>query len=79
VNEVVVTEGTAAALLELLEPLEVEPPLLPQAARRRAALPANAVTPTLLVTVYKQTTSLMVGRVSAYPDDRPALISRAGS
>ncbi len=59
-NEVAETAGTE--LLELLGLLDDEP-LLPQAARTRAALPATAVSPTLLVTEYKETTSLMGGNV----------------
>ncbi|HTP17025.1 MAG TPA: hypothetical protein VMK13_14470 [Streptosporangiaceae bacterium] len=47
-----------AALLELDDVLLV---LLPQAARIRAALPATAVSPTLLVTEYNETTSLVGG------------------
>jgi len=61
VNDVAATAGTA--LLELLGLLDDEllVPLLPQAARRRAALPATAVNATLLDTEYNQTTSLIGG------------------
>jgi hypothetical protein len=48
VNELVVTDGTDA-LLELLGLLAAGAPLLPHAAMTRAALPASAVRPTLLV------------------------------
>jgi hypothetical protein len=48
VNELVVSVGTDAAL-ELLELLAAGAPLLPHAAMTRAALPATAVRPTLLV------------------------------
>jgi hypothetical protein len=58
VNDVAETDGTVAELLELLALLEEEP-LLPQAARTRAAPPATAARPDLLVVEYKQTTSLM--------------------
>ncbi len=60
-NDVAATAGTA--LLELLGLLDDEllVLLLPQAARTRAALPATAVSPTLLVTEYKETTSLLGG------------------
>src|SRR6266705_3452401 len=63
VKEFAVIDGTAAALLGLLELVEVGVPLLPHAAMTRAALPATAVRPTLLVTGYNETTSLMGGRV----------------
>jgi len=60
VNEFAEIDGTAAEL-ELLELLEAGGPLLPQAAMRRAALPANAVRPAFLVTEYNKTTSLVSG------------------
>ena len=61
-NDVADTAGTELLELELLGLLEdVLLPLLPQAARIRAALPATAVSPTLLATEYKETTSL-IGR-----------------
>jgi hypothetical protein len=63
VKDVADTDGTAAELLELPEPLEE--PLLPQAARTRAAPPATAARPALLVVEYKQTTSLMGQDASA--------------
>ena len=50
---------TAALLADELE--EPEEPLLPQAAMRRAALPAIAVNPTLLETGNNETTSLVGG------------------
>ncbi len=59
-KELVEIDGTAAALLEPPE-LGVELPLLPQAAMTRAALPASAVRPALLVTEYNETTSLVGG------------------
>ena len=59
-NNVAEIDGTAAELLEPVALLEDEP-LLPQAARTRAALPATAVSATLLVTEYKESTSLMGG------------------
>jgi hypothetical protein len=59
VNDVAETDGTVAELLA--PPVVEDEPLLPQAARTRAALPATAVKPALLVTEYKQTTSLMGG------------------
>ncbi|MGO9079582.1 MAG: hypothetical protein ACLQDY_11145 [Streptosporangiaceae bacterium] len=53
---------TAGTLLELEELLELdELPLLPQAASIRAALPATAVSPALLVTEDNETTSLVSG------------------
>ena len=58
VNELVETFGTGA---ELEPPELVEVPELPQAAMTRAALPARAVRPALLVTEYKETTSLVRG------------------
>jgi hypothetical protein len=61
VNEFVLTDGTAAPLPEPPELPELGVPLLPQAAIRRAALPANAVRPTFLVTEYNKTTSLVSG------------------
>jgi hypothetical protein len=60
VNELVVSVGTDAAL-ELLELLAAGAPLLPHAAMTRAALPATAVSPTLLGTEYNKTTSLVGG------------------
>jgi len=54
------TCGTEPELLELELELE-ELPLLPQAASIRAALPATAVSPTLLVTEDNETTSLVSG------------------
>jgi hypothetical protein len=72
VNDVAETEGTAG---ELLEPPELPElpgePLLPQAARTRAAPAATAVSPALLVTEYNQTTSFVYGHAVAYPNDRP--------
>ncbi len=61
-NDVAATAGTVA-LAELLGLLEDEllVLLLPQAARRRAALPAAAVSATLLETEYNKTTSLLGG------------------
>jgi hypothetical protein len=52
VKEFAVIDGTAAALLELLELVELGVPLLPQAAIRSAALPATAVRPAFLETEY---------------------------
>jgi hypothetical protein len=66
VNDVAVTEGTDAEALGLLELLDGEP-LLPQAARTRAAPPATAVSPALLVTEYNQTTSLVGGERRSAP------------
>jgi hypothetical protein len=66
VNEFAEIDGTAAALLGLLELVEVGVPLLPHAATTRAALPATAVRPTLLVTGYNETTSLVGGRVKTW-------------
>jgi hypothetical protein len=60
VREVVLIDGTAAALLELPEPLDAGA-LLPHAAMTRAALPATAVRPSLLGTEYNKTTSLVGG------------------
>jgi hypothetical protein len=58
VKSVAETVGTDAALLEPVLPLELgaaePPPLLPQAARMSAALPATAVRPTRLETEYKE-------------------------
>ena len=57
VKSVAEIDGTDAALLEpvLLELGAAEPPpLLPQAARMSAALPATAVRPTRLETEYKE-------------------------
>jgi hypothetical protein len=71
VNDVAETDGTVAELLELLALLEEEPLLL-QAARSSAAPPATAVRPALLVTEYKQTTSLMGEMRQDAPNDRPA-------
>ena len=48
-NDVAEIDGAAAELLEPVALLEDEP-LLPQAARTRAALPATAVSAALLVT-----------------------------
>ena len=64
VKEFAVTDGTA--LLGLLELVELGVPLLPQAAMTRAALPTTAVRPTLLVTEYNETTSLVGGRVKTW-------------
>jgi hypothetical protein len=62
VNEFVEMDGTGAEL-DPPEPLGVEPlpPLLPQAAMTRAALPASAVRPALLVSEFNETTSLVGG------------------
>jgi hypothetical protein len=54
-------DGTGTALLEPPELPEGELLALPQAAMTRAALPASAVSPTLLVIENNETTSL-VGR-----------------
>jgi hypothetical protein len=72
VKELVEIEGTGAALLELPEPPEFELPELPQAAMTRAALPANAVRPALLVTEYNETTSLVGGTCQDSGNGRPA-------
>jgi hypothetical protein len=69
VNDVADTDGTVAELLELLALLEGEPLLL-QAARSRAAPPATAVRPALLVAEYKQTTSLLGEMRQDAPNDR---------
>jgi len=61
VKEFAVIDGTAAALLALLELVELGVPLLPQAAIRRAALPATAVRPAFLEIEYNVTTSLVSG------------------
>jgi hypothetical protein len=71
VNDVAETDGTVAELLELPE-VPDEEPLLPQAARTRAAPPATAVRPALLGAEYKQTTSLMGEIRQDAPIDRPA-------
>ena len=60
-KELVEIDGTGAAGLELPELPEGELPELPQAAMTRAALPASAVRPTLLVTGNNETTSLVGG------------------
>jgi len=58
VKSVAEIDGAAAALLEPELPelgaAEPPPPLLPQAARMSAALPATAVRPTLLETEYNE-------------------------
>jgi len=58
VKSVAEIDGAAAALLEPELPelgaAEPPPPLLPQAARMSAALPATAVRPTRLETEYKE-------------------------
>ena len=71
VNDVAETDGTLAELLEVLALLDGEPLQL-QAARSRAAPPATAVRPALLVAEYKQTTSLMGEMRQDAPNDRPA-------
>jgi hypothetical protein len=58
VKELVEIDGTGPEL-ELPELPEDE--LLPQAAMTRAALPANAVRPTLLVSEFNETTSRVGG------------------
>ena len=59
-NELVEIDG-GGALLEPPEPPEPEVPLLPQAAMSRAALPANAVRPALLLSEFNETTSIVSG------------------
>jgi hypothetical protein len=78
VKEVAVTDGTAAALLGLLELVELGVPLLPQAAIRRAALPATAVRPTFLETEYNVTTSLVSGTRRRDAPTRACARCRAG-
>ena len=60
-KELVEIDGAGTALPELPELPEGELPELPQAAMIKAALPASAVRPTLLVTVNNETTSLVGG------------------
>jgi len=78
VNELALIDGTAAELLELPELLELGVPLLPQAAIRRAALPATAVRPTFLETEYNETTSLVSGTRRRHALTRACAGCRAG-
>jgi len=55
------SETVGVEELVLLLPEELDGELLPQAAMRRAALPATAVSATFLVTGYNGTTSLWAG------------------
>jgi hypothetical protein len=61
VNEVAEMDGTAALDPPELPGVELLLPLLPQAAMTRAALPASAVRPALLVSEFNETTSLVGG------------------